>query len=93
MCLNKGLLAWFCLLYTSHEFCYPPCNFHFNILNSFEIIAKTLSVALEVSLSICTFLDFINFMNLCTLFCLSEFFFLFYFCFNTWKTSMRFKDK
>ena len=34
-------------------FFYRPCNFHFNILSSFESIAKTLSVALEVSLSIC----------------------------------------
>ena len=31
---------------------YRPCDFHFNGLCSFEIIAKTLSVALEVSLSI-----------------------------------------
>ena len=52
MFLNKCLLAQFCLQYTSHEFCYRPCHFHFNILNGFEIIAKTLSVALEVSLSI-----------------------------------------
>ena len=33
-------------------FSYRPCNFHLNILCSFEIIAKTLAVALEVSLSI-----------------------------------------
>ena len=33
-------------------FFYRPSNFHFNILSGFEIIAKTLSVALEVSLSI-----------------------------------------
>ena len=46
-----GLLAYFCLHYTSHESFYRPCNFLFNILSSFEIIAKTLSVALEVSLS------------------------------------------
>ena len=50
--LDKSLLASFCLQYTSNEFFYRPCNFHFNILSSFEIIAKTLSVALEVSLSI-----------------------------------------
>ena len=37
---------------SSHEFFYRPCNFYLNILSSFEIIAKTLSVALEVSLSI-----------------------------------------
>ena len=36
----------------SHELFYPPCNFHFNILCSFEITVKILSVALEVSLSI-----------------------------------------
>ena len=50
--LYKSLLASFCLQYTSYEFFYRPCNFHFNILSSFEIIEKTLSVALEVSLSI-----------------------------------------
>ena len=50
--LHKSLLAKFCFQYTSHEFFYRPCNFHFNILCSFEIIAKTLPVALEVSLSI-----------------------------------------
>ena len=33
-------------------FFYRPYNFYFNILSSFDIIAKTLSVALEVSLSI-----------------------------------------
>ena len=33
-------------------FFYRSCDFHFNILCSVEIIAKTLSVALEVSLSI-----------------------------------------
>ena len=38
--------------HTSNDFFYRPCNFHFNILSSFEIIAKTLSVALEVSLGI-----------------------------------------
>ena len=38
--------------HTSHEFFYRSCDFHFNILCSFEVIAKTLSVALEVSLSI-----------------------------------------
>ena len=48
MCPN----APFCHQYMSNEFFYRPCNFHFNILSSFEIIAKTLSVALEVSLSI-----------------------------------------
>ena len=36
----------------SNEDFYRPCNFHFNILGSFEVIAKPLSVALEVSLSI-----------------------------------------
>ena len=50
--LYKRFLASFCLQNTSHEFFYRPCNFRFNILSSFEIIAKTLSVALEVSLSI-----------------------------------------
>ena len=50
--LYRSLLAPFCLQYTSNEFFYGPCNFHFNILSSFEIIANTLSVALEVSLSI-----------------------------------------
>ena len=40
--------------HTSHEFFYRSCDFHFNILCSFEVIAKTRSVALEVSLSICT---------------------------------------
>ena len=34
---------------TPYDFFYRPCNFHFNILSGFEIIAKTLSVALEVS--------------------------------------------
>ena len=53
--LYGSLLASFSLHYTSHEFFYRPCNFHFNILFSFEIIAKTLSVALEVSLSIDVF--------------------------------------
>ena len=48
----KKLLASFCIQYTSNEFFYRPCNFHLNILSRFEIIAKTLSVALEVSLSI-----------------------------------------
>ena len=32
-------------------FFYRPCNFLFNILSSFDIKAKTLSVALDVSLS------------------------------------------
>ena len=32
---------------------HTQCNFHFNILCSFEIIVKIQSVALEVSLSIC----------------------------------------
>ena len=41
-----------CLQYTPYEFFDRPCNFHFNILSGFEIITKTLSVALEVSLSI-----------------------------------------
>ena len=50
--LYKSLLASFCLQYTSTEFFYRPYNFHFDILSSFEIIAKTLSVALEVPLSI-----------------------------------------
>ena len=50
--LYKSLLASFCLQYTSNYFFYRPYNFHFNILSSLEIIAKTLSVALEVSLSI-----------------------------------------
>ena len=38
--LYKSLLASFCLQYTSNEFFYRPCNFHFNILSSFEIIEK-----------------------------------------------------
>ena len=50
---NKGQLASFCLQYMYHDFFYRPCNFHINILSSFEIIAKNLSVALEMSLSIC----------------------------------------
>ena len=50
--LYKSLLASFCLQYTSNEFFYRPCNFHFNIVSNFEIIAKHLSIALEVSLSI-----------------------------------------
>ena len=50
--LYESLLASFCLQYTSNESFYRYCNFHFNILSSFEIIAKILSVALEVSLSI-----------------------------------------
>ena len=54
--LYKNLLASFCLQYTSNvfsiKFFYRPCNFHFNTLSSFEITAKTLSVALEVSLNI-----------------------------------------
>ena len=37
-------------------------HFHFNILSSFEIITKTLSVALEVSLNI--FLNIFNFIIL-----------------------------
>ena len=45
-------VCWHDFAFSTHEFCYRPYNFHFNILNSFEIIAKTLSVALEVSLSI-----------------------------------------
>ena len=49
---HKSLLAKFCFQYTSDEFFYRPFNFHFNILCSFEIIEKTLPVALEVSLSI-----------------------------------------
>ena len=50
--LYKSLLASVCLQYMSLEFFYHPCNFHFNILSSVKIIAKTQSVALEVSLSI-----------------------------------------
>ena len=50
--LCKSLMAPFCLQYTSHEFFYRPCNFHINILSGFEIIAKTLSVVLEVLLSL-----------------------------------------
>ena len=50
--LYKSLQASFCLQYTSNYFFYRPYNFNFNILSSLEIIAKTLSVALEVSLSI-----------------------------------------
>ena len=50
--LYKSLLASFCLQYTSNEIFYRPCIFHLYILSSFEIIAKTLSVSLEVSLSI-----------------------------------------
>ena len=38
-----------------------PCHFHFSILCSFEIIVKSLSVALEVSLSIFSFFEtFVN---------------------------------
>ena len=37
----------------SHDFFYRPWNFHVNILRSFEIIAKTLLVALEVSSIYC----------------------------------------
>ena len=44
MFIDKGSLACF---YTSHEFFYRPYSFQFNILSSFDIIAKTLSVALE----------------------------------------------
>ena len=52
--LHKSTIILFCFQYTSNEIFYHPCNFHFNILSSFEIIAKTLyiSVTLEVSLSI-----------------------------------------
>ena len=39
----------------SHEVFYRLCNFHLNILSSFDNIAKTLSVALEVLLSIFLF--------------------------------------
>ena len=49
--LDKVLLTSLCLQYISLEFFYRPCTFHLNISSSFEIIAKTLSVALEVSLS------------------------------------------
>ena len=53
--VSKRLGCFFirvCLQYTSHESFYRLCNFHFNILSSFEIIAKTLSVALDMLLSI-----------------------------------------
>ena len=39
--LYESLLASFCLQYMSDEFFDRPCNFHFNILSNFEIIAKT----------------------------------------------------
>ena len=50
--LKKSFLAQFCFEDPSHIYFTLPRNFGLNVLHSFENIAKTLSVTLEVSISI-----------------------------------------